>query len=80
MLTLVFNLAAQVNTYFFFRKFHTHILQFDGQGYWEFSRLNCSSRLDLKKEKDELLLKPNSKEKTDRLHEINRQLGEDDDE
>ncbi|ENN81771.1 hypothetical protein D910_02783 [Dendroctonus ponderosae] len=59
-------------------KFHTHILQFDGQGYWEFSELNCTSRMDLKKEKDELLLKPNSDEKTQRLKEINKELGEDD--
>ncbi|CAG9770298.1 unnamed protein product [Ceutorhynchus assimilis] len=59
-------------------KFHTHILQFDGQGYWEFSELNCSSRLDLKKEKEELLKKPTTKESTARLKEINKHLGEDD--
>lgn len=59
-------------------KFHTHILQFDGQGYWEFSELNCTSRLDLKKEKDELLKQPDSINKAERLAEINRQLGEDD--
>ncbi|XP_066153864.1 ATP-binding cassette sub-family D member 1 [Euwallacea fornicatus] len=59
-------------------KFHTHILQFDGQGYWEFSKLNCSNRLDLKKEKEELLKKINSEERTARLKEINQQLGEDD--
>lgn len=35
--------------------------------------------MDLKKEKDELLLKPNSDEKTQRLKEINKELGEDDD-
>lgn len=62
----------------FFRKFHTHILQFDGQGYWEFSELNFKSRLDLKKEKEELLKQPNSTNKTERLAEINKQLGEDD--
>ncbi|KAL1502451.1 hypothetical protein ABEB36_007590 [Hypothenemus hampei] len=61
-------------------KFHTYILQFDGQGYWEFSELNCVNRLNLKREKDDLLSKPNSKEKTARLTEINRKLGEDDNE
>lgn len=29
-------------------KFHSHILQFDGAGSWEFSRLNVSSLVDLK--------------------------------
>ncbi|XP_060534112.1 ATP-binding cassette sub-family D member 1 [Cylas formicarius] len=59
-------------------KFHTHILQFDGTGYWEFSELNCVNRLDLKREKDELLKAPDSREKSERLAELNRQLGEDD--
>lgn len=59
-------------------KFHTHILQFDGQGFWEFSELNCTSRLDLKKEKEELLKKPDTIENTARLKEINQELGEDD--
>ncbi|XP_050302373.1 ATP-binding cassette sub-family D member [Anthonomus grandis grandis] len=59
-------------------KFHSHILQFDGQGYWEFSELNCTSRLDLKKEKDLLLEQPKSEERDKRLKEINMELGEDD--
>lgn len=58
-------------------KFHTHILQFDGQGYWEFSELNCTNRLDLKKEKDELLKKSLTVEIETRLKEINKDLGED---
>lgn len=61
-------------------KFHTHILQFDGQGNWEFSELNFTSRLELKKEKEEWLKKTDSPEKTARIQEINKQLGEDDDE
>ncbi|KAJ8956050.1 hypothetical protein NQ318_016500 [Aromia moschata] len=59
-------------------KFHTHILQFDGTGYWEFSMLNHSSRLDLKKEKEELLEQEHSTERTNRLNELNQLLGEDD--
>lgn len=62
---------------FNFRKFHTHILQFDGTGYWEFSILNHSDRLHLKKEKEELLKKESSTERTNRLNELNKLLGED---
>ncbi|CAH1118106.1 unnamed protein product [Phaedon cochleariae] len=57
-------------------KFHTHILQFDGTGLWEFNRLNHISRLDLKKEKDELLKKEDSIDRTQRLDELNKLLGE----
>lgn len=59
-------------------KFHTHILQFDGTGAWEFSQLNCSNRMDLKREKEELLKKTDSIVKTERLNELNKLLGEDD--
>nr|XP_023018755.1 ATP-binding cassette sub-family D member 2 [Leptinotarsa decemlineata]XP_023018757.1 ATP-binding cassette sub-family D member 2 [Leptinotarsa decemlineata] len=58
-------------------KFHTHILQFDGTGSWEFSKLNHLNRLDLKKEKDELLKEADSIERTSRLNELNILLGED---
>uniref|UniRef100_A0A0U9HZA2 Putative ABCD protein n=1 Tax=Chrysomela populi TaxID=154003 RepID=A0A0U9HZA2_CHRPP len=58
-------------------KFHTNILQFDGTGLWEFSKLNHSTRLDLKKEKDELLRTKDGKDKTQRLDELNKLLGED---
>ncbi|XP_076256207.1 ATP binding cassette subfamily D [Rhynchophorus ferrugineus] len=58
-------------------KFHTHILQFDGQGNWEFSELNCADRLQLKQEKQELLKKTDTPEKAARLIEINKLLGED---
>ncbi|CAG9819988.1 unnamed protein product [Phaedon cochleariae] len=57
-------------------KFHTHILQFDGTGLWEFNRLNHISRLDLKKEKDALLKKEDSIDRTQRLDELNKLLGE----
>lgn len=58
-------------------KFHTHILQFDGTGHWEYSELNAKSRLQLKREKDDLLKEPDSTEKIVRLNELNRLLGED---
>lgn len=58
-------------------KFHTHILQFDGTGSWEFSELNHTSRLSLKKEKEELLKTTNNEEQKKRLDEINRLLAED---
>lgn len=60
-----------------YRKFHTHILQFDGTGAWEFSTLNCSNRLELKKEKEQLLRQTDSEEKARRIEELNRLLGED---
>lgn len=57
-------------------KFHTHILQFDGAGSWEFSRLNASSRLDLNNEKQQLLKQLPSEERDKRLKEISGLLGE----
>ncbi|XP_072383557.1 ATP-binding cassette sub-family D member 1 [Diabrotica undecimpunctata] len=58
-------------------KFHTHILQFDGTGSWEFSQLNHTSRLSLKKEKEDLLKLENNEERSKRLDELNKLLGED---
>lgn len=58
-------------------KFHTHILQFDGTGSWEFNRLDATHRLDLKKEKHDLLTKPKTDERDRRLKELARLLGED---
>lgn len=59
------------------RKFHTHILQFDGAGSWEFSKLNTNQRLDLKKEKEELVKQPKTEERDKRLRELAKLLGED---
>lgn len=53
-------------------------MQFDGAGSWEFSKLNCDNRLDLKKEKEELLKSADSDDKTNRLNELNKLLGEED--
>ncbi|XP_018335543.1 ATP-binding cassette sub-family D member 2 [Agrilus planipennis] len=58
-------------------KFHTHMLQFDGAGSWTFSKLNYSNKLELKKEKEDLVNRGETELTSDRLCEINKLLGED---
>jgi hypothetical protein len=59
-------------------KFHNYLLQFDGQGNYEFSELNADKRLSLKDEKTKLEAQladvPKAKE---RLEELCGLLGED---
>lgn len=59
-------------------KFHTHILQFDGAGEWTFSELDATNRLNMKREKEELLRQTETDERNRRLAELNRLLAEDD--